>query len=152
MTCLLFFFVVPSVRGRLWKRPAPGPRPLRRWWRARRGAAASGSSCGRSSARRTWCSGWPARSWRRKPIRPWSRRRFVKYTRISSPSFPRKRWAAHQSTADTPSSHTNCCVWIQFIFSFRWLWSKIHDKLWRTCRLILSYFHIYEHIFKVPTF
>lgn len=75
-----------------WRTPAPGRHRSKRWWRVRRVAAASGSSCRPSSARRTWCSGWPARSWTRRPTRLWLRRKSVKYTRTSSPSSLPRRW------------------------------------------------------------
>lgn len=86
----LFLFLL-RVCGPRSRTPAPGPRRSKRWWRAQRAAAASGSSCGRSSARRTWCSGSPVRSWRRRPTRLWLRRKSVRYTRTSSPSSLQKR-------------------------------------------------------------
>lgn len=80
------------VCGPHLRTPAPGRHRSKGWWRAQRVVAASGISCGPSSARRTWCSGLPARIWRRRPTRLWLRRRSVKYTRTSSPSSLRKRW------------------------------------------------------------
>lgn len=87
---LLLFLL--RVCGPRWRTPDPGRRRSKRWWRAQRVAAASGSSCGPSSARRTWCSGLPVRSWRRRPTRLWLRRKSVKFTRTSFPSSPQKRW------------------------------------------------------------
>lgn len=87
---LLLF--LPRVCGPRWRMPDPGRRRSKRWWRAQRVAAASGSSCGPSSARRTWCSGLPVRSWRRRPTRLWLRRKSVKFTRTSFPSSLQKRW------------------------------------------------------------
>lgn len=91
---LLLFLL--RVCGPRWRTPDPGRRRSKRWWRARRVAAASGSSCGPSSARRTWCSGLPVRSWRRRPTRLWSRRKSVKFTRTSFPSSLQKRWGSDE--------------------------------------------------------
>lgn len=106
-----------SVWSPLWKTLAPGRCHLKGWWRVQRVAAASGSSCGQSSARRTWCSGSPARTSKRRPTRLWWRRKSVKSTRTSSRSFPRKRWATEAGSA--------CC----YVYNAEMIWWSITGKL-----------------------
>lgn len=86
---LFFYFPAQSL---LWKTLAPGRCHLKGWWKVQPGEAASGSSWEQSSARRTWCSGSPARSSKRRRTRLWWRRKSARSMRTSSPSFPLKRW------------------------------------------------------------
>lgn len=80
------------ARSPLWRTLAPGQCHLKGWWKAQLAEAASGSSWGQSSARRTWCSGSPAKSSKKRQTRLWWRRKSGKYMRTSSPFFPQKRW------------------------------------------------------------
>lgn len=126
----------PLVCGPRWRTPAPGRRRSKRWWRARWVAAVSGSSCGRSSARRTWCSGLPVRSWRKRPTRLWLRRKSVRYTRTSSPSSLQKRWGFDEEENRLKPVEHNAQSCLVAIF---WYFGRLEVKLdFSRCLVFLS--------------
>lgn len=75
-----------------WTRSGCGLSLSTSWWGTRQVAMFSGSSCGRSTARRTCCSGWPAKTSKRKSTRAPLRRKRAPSTRTTFPYCRQKRW------------------------------------------------------------
>ena len=76
-------FLLPPAQVPPWRRPVPGLSPLTSSCSRPRAGTPSGSFCGPSSARRTCSSGWRVRSWRKKRIKPWLKRKRGSYTKTT---------------------------------------------------------------------
>lgn len=77
------------------KRPVCGLSLSTSWWGTLRVAMFFGSSCGRSTARRTCCSGWPAKTSRRKSTRAPLRTKRTPSTRTTFPYCRQKRYEGY---------------------------------------------------------
>lgn len=81
-----------------WMRWSPGHVALSRWCGLRKAVAFSGNSCAPNTARKTCCSGLPARNSRRRQTLQPSRRKPGSSTRTTSPFCHQKRYARAQES------------------------------------------------------
>lgn len=78
-----------------WKRSSCGLSPSTSSWGTQRAEMFSGSSCARSTARRTCCSGWPVKTSNRKSTRASLRRKRAPSMKTTFPYYHQKRWDRH---------------------------------------------------------